>query len=157
MGNLLNCYTCSKEEKSLELASLENTPEFCLNGMKCNCKVLDIYDGDTITLAFIFHNNIYKKRCRIEGVDCAEIKSKNKEEKEIANKCKKFLTELVLNKLVFVEFSSKNDKYGRLLAKIYLLNGESLTDILINSNFGYAYNGKTKLDFEDWHNKNFIE
>ena len=67
---------CSK--KSLENTTID-VPEFSLSGYKCYCKVLDVYDGDTITLGFIFSKNIYKKRCRLEGIDCAEIRTKNPE------------------------------------------------------------------------------
>jgi len=50
-------------------------------------RVIKIYDGDTITIAaklpnFYFWNKspIYRFNIRLNGIDCPEIKSKNKTE-----------------------------------------------------------------------------
>ena len=39
------------------------TPEFSLDGMTSLCKVVDVYDGDSIKVVF-FVNNIYIFRCQ---------------------------------------------------------------------------------------------
>ena len=48
-------------KQNLELATVENSINFSLQGIKCNAKVIDVHDGDTITLAFIFGKQICYK------------------------------------------------------------------------------------------------
>jgi endonuclease YncB( thermonuclease family) len=138
-----NCLFNTKLNK----CNLENTKDFTLKGTTKKCKVIDVYDGDTVTLAFSFSGNFYKKRCRISGVDCPEIRTKNLKEKEYGLKAKEFTTTLLLNKLVIVSFVG-DDKYGRLLGKLYV-DGKDVADIIIISGNGYAYDGGKKTKFEE--------
>jgi micrococcal nuclease len=133
-------------------ATMENTPEFTLKGHSCNGKIVEVYDGDTITVAFDFGGAIYRKRCRVDGVDCAEIRTKNSEEKKFGLETKEYVTNLILNKIVWVEFNEKkNDKYNRLLGKIFLeKGGETLDKILIRCGMGYEYHGGKKKAFSEW-------
>jgi len=144
-----NC--CSGQNSPLNMITLD-VPEFSLSGYKCESKVIEVYDGDTVTLGFFFSGNIFKKRCRIEGIDCAEIRTKNLEEKEYGLKTKEYVQNLLLNKIVWVEFSEdKKDKYGRLLAKIYLeKGGKSVDKMLVDDGWGYEYHGEKKRKFEEW-------
>lgn len=149
-----NC--CTQENilptPSLDLATLENTAEFTLQGHKCDAKVVDVHDGDTITLAFVFGGKIFHKSCRVEGVDCAEIRTKNIEEKNTGLEARNYVKDLLLHKIVWAEFSDTNDKYGRLLASIYpQKGGESLDKTLIAMNYGYEYHGEKKIKFDHWH------
>jgi len=148
-----NC--CSEQNMvvpNLALATLENTPELTLVGHKCEAKVVDVHDGDTITLAFILNGTIYHKSCRVAGVDCAEIRTKNKDEKKLGLEATEFVKGLVLNKIIWAEFTDKADKYGRLLATIYFQKGgEPLNKILIAKKYGYEYHGEKKKKFDEWH------
>jgi len=145
MGN------CCSNQILLSEATLDNSIELTLQGVHCEGKVLEVHDGDTLTLAFIFGQQLCYKSCRIEGVDCAEIRSKNVEEKKVGLEARDFLSQLVLNKIVWVEFSDKKDKYGRLLANIYPhKGGESLAKILIDKRYGYPYHGEKKQKFAEW-------
>jgi endonuclease YncB( thermonuclease family) len=147
-----NCCSTVNITPNLTLATLENTPELTLVSHKCEAKVVDVHDGDTITLAFILGGTIYHKSCRVAGVDCAEIRTKNKEEKKFGLEATEFVKGLVLNKIVWVEFTDKDDKYGRLLATIYpVRGGESLDKTLVTRGYGYEYHGEKKKKFEEWH------
>lgn len=155
MGNCCS-ETTNIVTPSLASATLENTPELTLVGHKCEAKVVDVHDGDTITLAFILNGTIYHKSCRVAGVDCAEIRTSNKDEKKVGFEATDFVKELILNKIIWAEFTDglddKKDKYGRLLATIYPQRGdESLDKILIAKNYGYEYHGEKKKKFEEWH------
>lgn len=145
MGN------CCSEQNNLALATLENTPELTLTGLKCDVKVIDVHDGDTITIAFFFGGRIFRKSCRVNGVDCAEIRTKDKEEKQLGLQATQFVKDLLLNKIVWAEFSDKNDKYGRLLATIHV-DSTTLDKILIQKGYGYEYHGEKKQKFSSWHN-----
>jgi endonuclease YncB( thermonuclease family) len=146
-----NCFSETNITPILASATLENTPELTLVGHKCEAKVVDVHDGDTITLAFILNSTIYHKSCRVAGVDCAEIRTKNKEEKKLGLEATDFAKGIVLNKIIWAEFTDKEDKYGRLLATIYpQQGGESLDKILIRKGYGYEYHGEKKKKFDEW-------
>ena len=139
-------------DTELQKATLQTAQEFGVCGYKAEAKVVDVYDGDTLTLAFRFCGKIFKKRCRIEGVDCAELRSKDEEERRVGNVAKDYVSNLVLNKVVWVEFSESSDKYGRLLAQIFpKKGGASLAAILISAGLGYEYHGEHKRAFRDWY------
>lgn len=134
-----SCLTRNK----LEDCTMENTEEFSMKGRRIKAKVIEVYDGDTVTLAFKFDSSFYRKRCRVKGVDCPEIRSKSEDEKNRAIQAKLFVRDLVLNKVVFAVFDSKEDKYGRLLADI-LVNDMKLSEIIIEKGHGYSYDGGKK-------------
>jgi micrococcal nuclease len=137
-----------EDKHSLENMNINNTNKFTLEGTSCYVRVVDVYDGDTITIVFRFGNKFYNKKCRIYGIDTPEIKTKNIEEKKEGNKAKEFLTNLVLGKVIWCAFE-KEDKYGRLLATLWLDKdaNESIDKIMIRAGFGYEYYGKTKKEF----------
>lgn len=83
---------------------------------------LNTVDGDTIDLMVDLGFDIHKKiRVRLYGVNAPESRTTNKEEKALGLKAKQFTKDwLKANPWVFVNtIPDKNDKYGRVLAKIY--------------------------------------
>lgn len=122
-----------------------------LDGQKLLCKVIDVYDGDTLTIVFPFCNTFFKEKCRLEGIDSAEIRTKNIEEKKYAIETKKWLSNLILNKFVYIQCGNW-DKYGRLLGTIFLIENpnKSINNMLIENNMAYQYDGKTKKCFTEW-------
>lgn len=134
----------------LNFSTIENTKDFSLLNYKGKCKVLEVYDGDTITISFPFYGDIYKKKLRIYGVDCAEIKTKDNKEKEVGIQAKNYLTELILGKVLYIEVYKREDKYGRILATVFI--GENMIDkIMIEKGFGYPYFGGKKKKFSEWY------
>ena len=84
--------------------------------------VLDVIDGDTVDLMIDLGFNIHHKiRVRLYGVNTPESRTKDLKEKELGLKAKQFTKDWLTNhKWVFVStIPDKNDKYGRVLAKIY--------------------------------------
>ena len=85
-------------------------------------KLLKVIDGDTIELmvdrGFDIH---HKMRVRLYGINTPESRTKDLAEKELGLKAKKFTEEWFTNhQWVFVNtIPDKNDKYGRILARIY--------------------------------------
>jgi endonuclease YncB( thermonuclease family) len=85
-------------------------------------QVIKVYDGDTFTLAGHLPYDgspLYRFSVRLNGIDCAEIKSKTEEEKGSALKARDQLSALILGKTVMLK-NVKNEKYGRLLADVYV-------------------------------------
>jgi len=111
------------------------------------CKVVDVYDGDTITIVFRHYCFLEKHKLRLFGIDAPEIKpSKNIQNRdniiENAKKAKDALKNKILNKIVKV-FFSKEEKYGRLLGTIFYKK-ENINDWMINNNFAKPYFGGKK-------------
>lgn len=146
----------------LDNATKENTPWLSFQGQELEAKVIDIYDGDTITIAVPFENKIYKQKCRLCNIDTAEIRTKNAEEKIVGIKGRDFVKDLVLGKRVYIK-CGKDDKYGRLLVQVFLsapkrclMTGcykyeKDLSSMIIDAGLGYKYDGKTKKPFSRWY------
>ena len=127
------------------------------NNVKLKAEVIEIYDGDTITVKTNFpgvwtrsENDLQplpiKFKLRMIGYDCAEKRTKNKNEKRMSLIARQALCDKILNKEVDLECKSL-DKYGRLLA-IVKHNGENVNDFMVKKNYAYVYGGKTKAKVE---------
>ena len=126
-----------------------NTSEFTLNGETILGKCVNVYDGDTvkIVLNIPINNKLCKWNCRIARVDTPELRTRNKQEKEMGYMVRDKLREKILNKIIMVK-CLEFDKYGRLLVEIYEIKEDNtkdnISDWLINKNYAYEYSGGTK-------------
>jgi endonuclease YncB( thermonuclease family) len=133
-----------------------NTPWLSFDKQIIKCKVVDIYDGDTITVILPLNGKMFKKKCRLFGIDCAEIRTKNLEEKSCGYDAKKFLHSHINDKEIWIECGNW-DKYGRLLITIFLFKKDvghfekSINKLMIDSNHAYIYDGTKKQEFDKWH------
>lgn len=125
----------------------KNTPEFNLIGLYKLCKVVDVYDGDTIKVVFDLNGVINRWTVRMEGYNSPEIKvSVNNPARDLIKKngfeARDFLKDLIQNEeqLVYIRCGDF-DKYGRLLGTIYLNKGDitSVNQLMIDNNKGYNY------------------
>lgn len=85
-------------------------------------RVVNVVDGDTVDLMIDLGFNIHHKiRVRLFGVNTPESRTKDVAEKEMGLKAKSFTKDwLDRHQWVFVNtIPDKNDKYGRILAKVY--------------------------------------
>ena len=116
------------------------------------CKVLKVYDGDTITIAskLSFDSPIYRFSVRLRGIDTPEIRTNNENEKLRALAAKRFVERKVLNKIVMLT-DVKTEKYGRLLADVYLEDGICLNKLLVECGFAVEYNGGKKHIPPEWY------
>jgi len=100
-----------------------------MNRFWYGAKVLKVIDGDTVDLSidlgFKIHHEI---RVRLFGVNTPESRTKDLQEKALGLKAKQFTQDWFTNhKWVFVNtIPDKDDKYGRILAKIY--SSENIND-----------------------------
>ena len=140
----------------LEDCTSENTPWLSLNGITCQCKVVDIYDADTVTIAIPFSNNIYQVKCRLLGIDSAEKRTKNLEEKKVAFEATEWLSKLIKDKVIWVDCGNWGKYGGRMLGNLYMTKddldkGVSLNTKIIEMGYAYKYDGKKKRKFEEWY------
>jgi micrococcal nuclease len=122
--------------------------------------VLGVVDGDTVDLMIDLGFNIHHKiRVRLYGVNTPESRTKDLKEKELGLKAKQFTKDwLTSHKWVYVNtVPDKNDKYGRILAKIYSSDDISATTTaclntdIIQAGFAREYFGvgdKTWAEFK---------
>lgn len=110
--------------------------------------VIKVYDGDTITIAQrlpYLKSPLYRFSVRLAGIDSPEIKGKTDEEKSAAKISQKVLEKLVLNKNITIK-NVKTEKYGRLLADVYL-GDIHINRWLLDNNYAIPYVGGTKKPF----------
>ena len=140
-----------------ELREATKGTNFSFEGMTFRAKVVDVYDGDTLTLVFRYGGKLQQHSCRMLGYDSPEMKpslknANREEEKAKAKEAKAYFQELVNfndGGLTFIHIH-EFDKYGRLLGTFYKdssFSGDSINTIMINSGHGYSYFGGTKEKF----------
>lgn len=114
------------------------------------CKVIKVYDGDSITVAAKLHESFPVNRfsVRLSGIDTPELRSRNEFEKKRAVIAKEFLKQKILNQTVFLE-NVTTEKYGRLLATI-IYKGENINQLMINDTYAVSYWGGKKETPPEW-------
>lgn len=125
----------------------DSLPLYKLEG-KFECKVVDVYDGDTCTIVLINKGGFEKHKLRMYGYDSPEMKPllklPNRDEiKENAIIARNFFSDFVNNKLCIFE-SMGTDKYGRLLGILWC-DGVNVNELMLNNGYGYAYEGGKKM------------
>jgi endonuclease YncB( thermonuclease family) len=151
--------------------SFENIKKYTYDGLITKAKVIDVYDGDTITIVFYFNDNPIKDSFRMYGYDSPEIKPrKNILVRDLHVKAGKlvrdYLKQLILGKVVWVKFC-KEEKYGRLMGNIFMIGEKSkdcfegteqcINDIMIEKKCGKTYDGGHKSDFTEEELKEIIK
>ena len=137
-----------------DLRHAEKGKKFDYSGVMTKAKVVDVYDGDTITIVFRYRGELQQQNCRMMGYDSPELRPSKKmpnreKEIEIAKEARDKLREMVgynefynTTKLINVKLY-KFDKYGRPLVQVYC-DGIHINEWMIVNGYGYPYNGGTK-------------
>jgi micrococcal nuclease len=95
-----------------------------------------VIDGDTI----IVNIDGKEERVRLIGVDTPETVHPSKPVEYFGKEASEFTKRMVEGKKVRLEFDwQRRDKYGRLLAYIYLEDGTFLNAEIIKQGYGFAY------------------
>lgn len=109
------------------------------------CKVVNVYDGDTITVAtklYTADSPVYRFSVRLAGIDTPEIHGSTSSEKASAIVVRDLLANLVLNKIVLLK-NVHFEKYGRLLADVYL-GDLHVNQHLLDTHCAVPYHGGKK-------------
>jgi len=101
--------------------------------------VCRVVDGDTIDLDSPDGQHS-TTRVRLWGVDTPETVKENTPVQHFGPEASRFTKSLVLEQTVRVELepTQTRDKYGRLLAYVYLPDGRMLNRVLVAEGYGYA-------------------
>ena len=102
-------------------------------------KVLEVVDGDTIKINY----EGQKKLIRILGMNTPEKKNPFRPQECFGEEASKRAKEIFKNsKYVSLEFDGSQqrvDKFGRLLAYVFLENGENFEEKMIREGYAYEY------------------
>jgi len=170
----------SDKDKSIsnfEKYLYNSTPKFneVLNNKFLVGRVVDIYDGDTITCIINVFDNYFLFNIRLGDIDTCEMKSKNVKCQQKSHEAQNCLYELIskkkndnmlikrkdLRSLLESDVYLVNilcgtlDKYGRLLGWIFDLEDlsqdktKSFNHVLVDKKLAYFYQGDTKLTEEE--------
>jgi len=126
--------------KSILEATYESTEKFVLPIREG--KIVKVYDGDTVTIAFRLSGKIFRTQVRLIGIDTPEIKGSSNLEKVKAIEVRDALTAKIMNKMVKLE-KCGTEKYGRLLAEIWF-DGENVNQWMLDKGYAVPYDGGTK-------------
>jgi micrococcal nuclease len=92
-----------------------------------------VVDGDTLVLARI-------GAVRLIGVDTPESKHPLRPVERFSKEATVFLTTLTRGQMVSIEYDqTPRDRYGRLLAYLYLPDGRCVNAEIIRQGYGFAY------------------
>jgi endonuclease YncB( thermonuclease family) len=135
--------------EKLKNCTIDNTKLITYNFTKA--KVLKVYDGDTFTIAGFHNGDFCKFSVRLYGVNCEEIKGGTAETKKLAQDAKKFVEDMILDKIVDIDILNNKiidnkkmtEKYGRLLCNVKIDNND-LAISLLNAGLAKPYFGGHK-------------
>lgn len=142
-----------------ELQQLTTAPTYTsvYENKLVTAKIVSVYDGDTCNAIFRVADGMpyYNYKVRLVGIDTPEMKPPvNTPNRDIiiakAKQARDFINEKTAHQLVTLELQGL-DKYGRVLAKIYLsaqpTTETCLNTLLIGAGLATAYDGGTKIDW----------
>jgi len=96
-------------------------------------KVRWVDDGDTIVL-------VDGRRVRYIGINAPEIAHKDRKAEPYGNSAKRFNKSLLLSKKIRIEFDKeKSDRYGRVLAYVYLADNTFVNLKMLEAGLAYYY------------------
>jgi len=161
-------------EELFEFYTFEKSVDFSLKNQYIPARVVDIYDGDTITCVLNIFNQYFRFHIRLSEIDTCEMKSKEVTNKKLAYEARNRLFNLITSKHITENDKRKEvrkilneevymihllcddfDKYGRLLGWVFPYKTfqydtkKSFNHQLINENLAYFYKGDTKLTEEE--------
>lgn len=92
------------------------------------------FDGDTFKL-------MDRRVARLAGIDCPEVAHKDKPAQYYSRQAKEALISLVKGKPVILDFPGVNqkDRYGRLLVDVFLPDGRSVNESMIERGAAFFY------------------
>ena len=159
MKSVIHFNNCNLDDQDIAYLSNVNKDThtfFGFDGIVTICKVVYVYDGDTIDIVFKWNNMFLKHRCRFFGINCPEIKpllSKPNRDDEIlrAKQSRDYIINRMLNENLFKVKFVKYEKYGRLLSVFYdnsisyddaindVSNERSINKEMIDNNLAIEY------------------
>ena len=125
-----------------------------LNPWIYNAEVKKIIDGDTFDIIIDLGFDILRRdRVRLYGVNTPESRTKNVEEKKLGLAAKEFTDQWIKKAGNYVKIETildKNEKYGRILARVWNEAGECLNTEIVKSGLAREYFGIGDKTFQEF-------
>jgi micrococcal nuclease len=125
-----------------------------LNPWIYNAEVKKVVDGDTFDILIDLGFDTFKKgRVRLYGVNTPESRTRNLEEKKMGLAAKEFTDQWLTaanNKVKIETILNKNEKYGRILARVWNDSGECLNTEIVASGLAREYYGVGDKTFSEF-------
>lgn len=110
-----------------------------------DARLIRVIDGDTVEVSlYLLPGLEYTTKLRIDGINTAETRTRDKCEKAKGLAAKQFAIDLLKTKFLTVDNLTEGKYAGRLLGDLYI-NGESFADIMIESGHAREYHGGKRL------------
>jgi micrococcal nuclease len=144
--------------------------KFTFKGKTLLCRVVEVYDGDTITVVTRLseRDSYYKYKLRLYGVDAPEVRG-------VTNKygthVRDLLSDLINGQEIIVDFVEE-DKYGRLMGEIWIpevernicycffpdiyKKGINVNKLLLERGVASGYDGGKKIAFTEAQLENIL-
>ena len=148
-------FSCCKKKESPKRSPEKENDNTYLDGITYDntkvfipniqyCKVIKVYDGDTITVASRLPNdlNIYRFSVRLVGIDTPEMRTNNERDRVNAVRARDALSRMILEKVVELR-NIRIEKYGRLLAEVYL-ESLNMSEWMLYNKYAVEYFGGKK-------------
>ena len=141
----------TRKQKRLLREADKTVSLFSLAGRCFDAKIVDVHDGDTVTVAMFVNGQLNTYQCRLSGIDAPELRPRRDvvgRDVIIANAqaSRDYLSSLVPeDRMVVVKVSDEKEKYGRLLVTLYSrTQQQDLNTMMLESGHAQKYNGGTK-------------
>ncbi len=125
-----------------------------LNVYIYNAEVTKVVDGDTFDIIIDLGFGTYRKeRVRMYGINTPESRTKNLEEKKLGLAAKEFTDQWIKkfgNKVKIETIIDKNEKYGRILARVWNEAEECLNAEIVKAGLAREYFGVGDKTFEEF-------
>jgi micrococcal nuclease len=125
-----------------------------LNPWIYNAEVKKIVDGDTFDILIDLGFDTFRKgRVRLYGVNTPESRTTNLEEKKLGLAAKEFTDQWITaagNKIKIETILDKNEKYGRILARVWDEAGACLNTDIVASGLAREYFGVGDKTFKEF-------
>ncbi len=114
-----------------------------LRGRAWPARVFKVCDGDTLHVGIMFAGVPIRLSCRLMDYDSPELTSRDENVRGHARLATQALAEAVEDGDIIVEFHGR-EKFGRMLAKVFTLDGTCVNDLMLRLPFNVAMHGGTR-------------
>lgn len=125
-----------------------------LNPWIYNAEIRKVVDGDTFDIIIdLGFDTLRKGRVRLYGVNTPESRTKNLEEKKMGLAAKEFTDQWIKKAGNYVKIETildKNEKYGRILARVWNEAGECLNTEIVKAGLAREYFGVGDKTFSEF-------
>lgn len=131
--------------KRLNTVDHNTVPKVPYTDQLYECRIVDVYDGDTITVIISPKaGDFIKLSIRIIGIDTPEIRTKNADEKQAAILIRDNIRSFLMNKICWLDIECYDKYGGRMVGDIYIDSTSKLSTYNLEKGFAKPFTGKTK-------------